>query len=248
MVERMARSLGIAHLLERRPAELSGGQRQRVALGRALVRQPRVFLLDEPLSNLDNQLRVEMRSELKELHDRVGATMVYVTHDQAEAMILSDQVVVMRDGIVQQVGAPLELYRDPANVFVAGFLGERGMSLIPGSIEVSAGSTRFVAPEVRVELPGLTEIPRTAVLGVWPEDLTVSAGDRGQMSGIVRTTELMGNRVFVKADIAGVAVTAQALPDVRLSPRAPVSFAITSPAAVRIFDADTGFAVPPRSG
>ena len=135
MVERTAASLGISALLGRRPSELSGGQRQRVALGRALVRQPRVFLLDEPLSNLDNQLRVEMRSELKELHDRVGATMIYVTHDQAEAMIVSDRVVVMRDGRVQQVGKPFDLYREPANVFVAGFLGERGMNLIPGSVE-----------------------------------------------------------------------------------------------------------------
>ena len=131
-VDEAARILGISHLLDRRPRELSGGQRQRVALGRALTRNPKAFLLDEPLSNLDAQLRTQMRAELKLLFQRVGGTVVYVTHDQAEAMTLSDRLVVMKDGEIQQVGAPLEVYNAPDNTFVARFLGSPAINLIAG--------------------------------------------------------------------------------------------------------------------
>jgi multiple sugar transport system ATP-binding protein len=126
--------LGLASLLDRFPKELSGGQRQRVAMGRAIVRDPQVFLFDEPLSNLDAKLRVTMRAEIKQLHHRLGATIVYVTHDQIEAMTLADRIVVMHDGRVEQVGAPLDLYDAPANAFVAGFIGSPAMNLIPGRV------------------------------------------------------------------------------------------------------------------
>jgi ABC-type sugar transport system ATPase subunit len=244
MVERTASSLGIGALLGRRPSELSGGQRQRVALGRALVRQPRVFLLDEPLSNLDNQLRVEMRSELKELHERVGATMIYVTHDQAEAMILSDRVVVMRDGVVQQIGPPLALYREPANVFVAGFLGERGMNLIPGSLDVGEAGRHFVADGVRLDLTAQAPAIASVVLGAWPEDLVIAPAGDAQLTGKVRTTELMGDRVYVKADVAGVPVTALAPADFRAVHGSTVGLRVAAPDAVRLFDATSGAALP----
>ena len=133
-VQEAAEILGIQELLKRKPRQLSGGQRQRVALGRAIVRHPQVFLFDEPLSNLDAKLRVQMRVELKKLHNRLGTTAVYVTHDQVEAMTLGDRVVVMKDGLVQQVGEPLELYNEPSNLFVAGFLGSPAMNMLPSSV------------------------------------------------------------------------------------------------------------------
>src|SRR5881398_2846321 len=138
-VQDAAEILGIQELLKRKPRQLSGGQRQRVAVGRAIVRHPQVFLFDEPLSNLDAKLRVQMRVELKKLHDRLGTTAIYVTHDQVEAMTLGDRVVVMKDGLVQQVGEPLELYNEPANLFVAGFLGSPAMNFAPVQISETNG-------------------------------------------------------------------------------------------------------------
>src|SRR6201987_1283564 len=139
-VQAAAEILGIQQLLDRKPRQLSGGQRQRVALGRAIVRHPRVFLFDEPLSNLDAKLRVQMRVELKKLHLRLGTTAIYVTHDQVEAMTLGDRVVVMRDGVVQQVGEPLELYNQPANKFVAGFIGSPAMNFAGVTLSETNGS------------------------------------------------------------------------------------------------------------
>src|SRR5216117_513340 len=153
-VRHAADVLGIQALLERRPRQLSGGQRQRVALGRAIVRNPRVFLFDEPLSNLDAALRVQMRVELKRLHDRLETTAIYVTHDQVEAMTMGDRVVVMKDGVVHQVGEPQAVYDQPANTFVATFIGSPAMSLFRGALQAEGGRLGFVAPALAVPLPG----------------------------------------------------------------------------------------------
>src|SRR5471030_2028983 len=172
--ERLAKAasiLGLTDLLDRYPRQLSGGQRQRVAMGRAIVRDPQVFLLDEPLSNLDAKLRVAMRTELKELHQRLETTSVYVTHDQIEAMTMADQIVVMHDGRVEQIGAPLDLYDKPVNQFVAGFIGSPAMNFIKGKVTVN-GSASFEGPN-GVKLP-LASVPassggRPAVYGIRPE-------------------------------------------------------------------------------
>src|SRR5216117_919438 len=152
-VREAADILGIGELLKRKPRQLSGGQRQRVALGRAIVRHPRVFLFDEPLSNLDAKLRVQMRVELKKLHLRLGTTAIYVTHDQVEAMTLGDRVVVMKDGLVQQVGEPLELYNQPANKFVAGFIGSPAMNFTAVTVSEANGSLIAESSGLRIELP-----------------------------------------------------------------------------------------------
>jgi multiple sugar transport system ATP-binding protein len=176
-VEEAARLLAIDQLLDRRPRELSGGQRQRVAIGRALVRRPRAFLMDEPLSNLDAKLRVQMRAELLSLHNRLGITTVYVTHDQTEAMTLGDRVVVLDRGIVQQVDAPERLYRDPSNVFVAGFIGSPSMNLVAGALDRSGlllGSHRVeLDDDVAARLAGKQG---EVIVGFRPEDLRPSNG------------------------------------------------------------------------
>src|ERR1700752_3814921 len=183
-VQEAAGILGIEGLLKRKPRQLSGGQRQRVALGRAIVRHPRVFLFDEPLSNLDAKLRVQMRVELKKLHLRLGTTAIYVTHDQVEAMTLGDRVVVMKDGVVQQVGEPLELYNQPANKFVAGFIGSPAMNFAAVTLSETNGSLVAENSGLRIKLPDETaqrlrgHVGREVTLGVRPEDLTVAdAGD-----------------------------------------------------------------------
>ncbi|CAM3646754.1 Sugar ABC transporter ATP-binding protein [Bordetella sputigena] len=171
-VQRAARILGLEKLLDRYPRQLSGGQRQRVAMGRALVRNPRVFLFDEPLSNLDAKLRVAMRAEIKELHQRLKTTTVYVTHDQIEAMTMASKIVVMKDGLIEQTGAPLHLYDEPANMFVAGFIGSPAMNFLPG---VARGGV-FVA-DCGLALPlgdRRLEEGRRAVYGVRPEHFTVA--------------------------------------------------------------------------
>lgn len=169
-VEEVARILGLSELLRRRPAALSGGQRQRVAMGRAMVREPKAFLMDEPLSNLDAKLRVTMRAELSRLHKRLGVTTVYVTHDQQEAMTLGDRVAVMRDGVIQQVGSPTELYYRPRNVFVAGFIGSPAMNLL--RVEVSKAREIRLA-DLRLAVPDGVELPpdaREVVVGIRPSD------------------------------------------------------------------------------
>jgi len=166
-VRRAAEILSLTKLLDRYPRELSGGQRQRVAMGRAIVRNPQVFLFDEPLSNLDAKLRVQMRTEIKELHQRLKTTTVYVTHDQVEAMTMADKIVVMHDGVVEQVGAPLELYNNPANVFVAGFIGSPAMNFLKGRSERG----RFVLEDgSALPLPAsLEHLSSNAIYGIRPE-------------------------------------------------------------------------------
>ncbi len=178
-VQATAELLGLAGMLAKKPRELSGGQRQRVAIGRALVREPRLFLLDEPLSNLDAQLRAGMRVELARLHRRLGATMVYVTHDQVEAMTLGQEIVVLARGRVQQIAAPQEVYHRPANLFVAGFMGSPAMNLIPGRVTAGGGFRADGAPELRLALPaGAPLRPGEEItVGVRPEHLVPGGGD-----------------------------------------------------------------------
>ena len=208
-VTRAAEILALAPLLERYPRQLSGGQRQRVAMGRAIVRDPQVFLFDEPLSNLDAKLRVAMRSEIKELHQRLKTTSIYVTHDQIEAMTMGDKIVVMRDGIVEQTGSPLELYDNPANQFVAGFIGSPSMNFLPGTLKKSGGSAR-------IELNDGTFLPmpntaggddgQKVIYGTRPEHVELVSGGDGVSAEVV-VVEPTGADTQVFSKIAGVEVT-----------------------------------------
>jgi multiple sugar transport system ATP-binding protein len=189
-----AAKLAISHLLQRRPSQLSGGQRQRVALGRAMVRQPAVFLMDEPLSNLDAALRISMRAEIKHLHTAMQTTFVYVTHDQAEALTLADRIVVMSDGVIQQIGTPDEIYEQPRNMFVASFLGNPPINYLHGTVEAANGTTVFRHGEVRIALPAAAaagasgSIGREIVLGIRPEDVC-PPGQRPDAPTVTGTVE-----------------------------------------------------------
>jgi multiple sugar transport system ATP-binding protein len=201
-VRRAAEILDLVPLLGRYPRELSGGQRQRVAMGRAIVRDPAVFLFDEPLSNLDAKLRVQMRTEIKELHQRLKTTTVYVTHDQVEAMTMADRIVVLHDGIVEQTGAPLELYDAPANFFVAGFIGSPAMNLLKGNIRSLEGKPVFEADD-GTKLP-LASAPaasdgKPAIYGMRPEHLALG----GPLEATVAVVEPMGGETQVVASLAG---------------------------------------------
>lgn len=194
-VNEAAATLELDTLMERFPRELSGGQRQRVAIGRAIVREPDVFLFDEPLSNLDAALRVHMRVEILKLHQRLGATMVYVTHDQTEAMTLADRIVVLRDGRIEQVGTPLELYRAPVNTFVAGFIGSPAMNLLPAEVR---GGGVYVNTHVITR----SERPDGAVtLGLRPEHIV--RNDTGPLIGTVQVFEHLGGEAFVHVELEG---------------------------------------------
>jgi len=178
-VRKAADILGLAQLLERYPRQLSGGQRQRVAMGRAIVRDPQVFLFDEPLSNLDAKLRVQMRTEIKELHQRLKTTSIYVTHDQIEAMTMADKIVVMRDGVVEQIGDPLSLYDSPNNTFVAGFIGSPAMNMVPGTARTNGGDARIeFAANVALPVPrGAKAVDGQKVLyGIRPEHCMLADG------------------------------------------------------------------------
>src|SRR5881398_1317620 len=205
-VREAADILGIGELLKRKPRQLSGGQRQRVALGRAIVRHPRVFLFDEPLSNLDAKLRVQMRVELKKLHLRLGTTAIYVTHDQVEAMTLGDRVVVMKYGVVQQVGEPLELYNAPANKFVAGFIGSPAMNFANVTVTEANGSVVAENKGLRIKLPDdvaqrvRAHSSRDITLGIRPEDLTVAGpSDPPDLTfdAAVEVLEQLGSEIIV---------------------------------------------------
>jgi multiple sugar transport system ATP-binding protein len=237
-VKRAAEILGLMPLLARFPRQLSGGQRQRVAMGRAIVRDPQVFLFDEPLSNLDAKLRVAMRTEIKELHQRLRTTTVYVTHDQIEAMTMADKIVVMHDGIVEQMGTPLELYDTPANQFVAGFIGSPSMNFLKGKVK-SNGSASFEGPN-GVKLP-LASAPansegQPAVYGVRPEHFTIA--DDGAEAEIV-VVEPTGSETQVFAKLGGEQVVAVFRERHQFNPGDKIRLK-PDPALVHLFDEATG--------
>jgi multiple sugar transport system ATP-binding protein len=242
-VRQAAEILGIQPLLERRPRQLSGGQRQRVALGRAIVRHPRVFLFDEPLSNLDAKLRVQMRVELKRLHERLETTAIYVTHDQVEAMTLGDRVVVMKDGLVQQVGEPLELYGRPANRFVAGFIGSPAMNFV--EVAISGDGLWAETEGLRLQVPEHVRSHggRRLTLGVRPEALRIANGaDEHSFATKVDVVEPLGNEILLNFRAGGVPMVARVDPGVRVKAHDSIRFAF-DPQRLHFFDAKTETAI-----
>ena len=235
-VQAAAAMLQIEHLMDRRPADLSGGQRQRVAMGRAIVRDPDLFLFDEPLSNLDAKLRLEMRTEIKRLHDRLGTTIVYVTHDQVEAMTLGTLVAVMKDGVIQQLAPPQVIYDSPANVFVAGFIGSPAMNLIPAQVVSGAlvltGGSRLPLPKTPHLVNG-----QAVIAGIRPEHLSVALD--GPLSATVDVVEPTGPDTMTVLKLGDVAITAR-LPS-RFAARPGDSIRLTvETAALCLFDPATG--------
>jgi multiple sugar transport system ATP-binding protein len=257
-VQDAANLLGIAMLLDRKPRELSGGQRQRVALGRAITRNPKVFLLDEPLSNLDAKLRVQMRAELKLLFDRIQGTVLYVTHDQAEAMTMSHRVVVMNHGVVQQIGTPLEVYNMPQNEFVAGFLGSPAMNFIAGQLTRSEGALSIKGDGIDWQIPlagdGATlapsriaakaaQLPPQLIVGIRPEDINVlpyaSAPTASGQPSQVKLVEYMGSMNIYVIQVGSQQVVATTAPDFYLQPGSNV-YLQPNIAKIHFFDATSG--------
>jgi ABC-type sugar transport system ATPase subunit len=246
-VARVARVLEIDHLLERKPAQLSGGQRQRVALGRAMVRKPDIFLMDEPLSNLDAKLRVTMRAELRRFHLDLNATTVYVTHDQLEAMTMSDLIAVMHGGVVQQFGTPADVYGRPANLFVAGFIGSPPMNFLEGEIAADAGAPAFVSPGIQLALPrlaGRLAPGQRVTLGVRPQAATLAlAGGAATVRGRVWVVELLGSEKLVDVELGDKRrFTVQVRADATVGVEEDVGIRL-DPETVHIFDMDSGNAV-----
>ena len=238
-IESVADLLGMTEYLDRKPSQLSGGQRQRVAIGRAMVRDPAVFLFDEPLSNLDAQLRTQMRLEIKKLHQRVGSTIVFVTHDQVEAMTMADRIVIMKDGYIQQIGSPAEVYHKPANIFVAQFIGAPSMNMIPGrvtgtgAIALATGGTVTFARD----LPAGREV----ILGLRPEDLHPVDGD-SLIEGQVNVREPLGHETLIYVGTSNGDVIAKA--DGRTPPEIGETVRLgADPENLHIFDAATGEAL-----
>ncbi|WP_252090723.1 sn-glycerol-3-phosphate ABC transporter ATP-binding protein UgpC [Pseudomonas sp. MWU13-3659] len=247
-VSRVAKLLQIEHLLERKPGQLSGGQQQRVAMGRALARRPKIYLFDEPLSNLDAKLRVEMRTEIKLMHQRLKTTTVYVTHDQIEAMTLGDKVAVMKDGIIQQFGTPQQIYNDPANLFVASFIGSPPMNFIPVRLTKQDGRVLALldSGQARCELPlGVAADAlegREIILGVRPEQIALGAEQGNGLPGIraeVQVTEPTGPDLLVFVTLNQTKVCCRLAPDVacRVGDSLNLQF---DPARVLLFDATNG--------
>ncbi len=253
-VTEAAKILDIEHLLDRKPKALSGGQRQRVAMGRAIVRSPKVFLMDEPLSNLDAKLRVAMRTEIKKLHHKLQTTFIYVTHDQTEAMTMGTRIVVMKDGIVQQVDTPANLYTKPDNIFVAGFIGSPQMNFVDAklskegdSVYAAFGDDKIKIPEGKVtpELEGY--VGKDVVLGIRPEDLHddeafISMNPESVASAFVEVTEMMGAETYLYLTVAGKQFTA------RVNQRSTAKINDTIKIAfdtnkIHIFDKDTELAI-----
>ncbi|QFU17162.1 ABC transporter ATP-binding protein [Microvirga thermotolerans] len=236
-VKEAAAALGLVPLLDRHPRQLSGGQRQRVAMGRAIVRDPQVFLFDEPLSNLDAKLRVQMRAEIKELHQRLRTTTVYVTHDQIEAMTMADKIVVMHDGVVEQIGAPLELYDRPANLFVAGFIGSPAMNFVQGTLGGQGIVLESGAVLPLESRPGLADGSRLTV-GIRPEHLQiVPAGTPGAIPATVSVVEPTGSDTTVIARAEGGSLTVVVRDRVALRPSEPVALKPLAHQA-HLFDAE----------
>jgi multiple sugar transport system ATP-binding protein len=255
LVAEVAKTLQLDHLLKRRPGQLSGGQRQRVAMGRALVRKPRVFLFDEPLSNLDAKLRIDMRTEIKRLHQSTNATIVYVTHDQIEAMTLATKIAVLKEGVLQQVGTPFDIYNNPLNLFVADFMGSPSMNLISGKVAQTTGNATIMLERVDgapIELP----LPRTTntseltngravIMGIRPEAITDLDGADRHSKGItvvdarVDVVEPAGSDTFVVTRIGGKEVTARMRAETMVQPGQTIPFAFNLDKAL-LFDPASG--------
>ncbi|MDE5782563.1 MAG: sn-glycerol-3-phosphate ABC transporter ATP-binding protein UgpC [Lachnospiraceae bacterium] len=251
LVHEAARILDIEHLLDRKPKALSGGQRQRVAMGRAIVRNPKVFLMDEPLSNLDAKLRVQMRIEISKLHQRLETTIIYVTHDQTEAMTLGTRIVVMKDGIVQQVDTPKALYDSPQNLFVAGFMGSPQMNFIDAQVSQSGsdvllvfGSSSIKVPEVKAKaLIDGNYINKTVVVGIRPEDfhdqeIVINSMQDSVIEATIRLYEMLGAEVFLYFDIDQFSCTARVNPRTTARPGDTIKMAIDT-SKLHLFDKDT---------
>jgi multiple sugar transport system ATP-binding protein len=243
----VAKTLQISHLLDRKPSQLSGGQRQRVAMGRALVRNPQVFLFDEPLSNLDAKLRVDMRTEIKRLHQSMKTTIVYVTHDQIEAMTLATQIAVLKDGVLQQFGTPHEIYNNPSNVFVADFMGSPAMNLIPARIEANGGGvavvlTRDGSAPLQLKVANDSKLSahagREVIFGLRPEAITdMSGADRNSARVVnadchVEVVEPAGADTYVVTRLGGREVIGRMRSDMQVAPHSTVPFAFNMDKAV----------------
>ena len=251
MVRNAAKILDLTNLLDRKPKALSGGQRQRVAMGRAIVRNPKVFLMDEPLSNLDAKLRVQMRSEIAKLHQRLGTTIIYVTHDQTEAMTLGTRIVVMKDGVVQQVDTPQHLYDLPCNLFVAGFMGSPQMNFLDATVKVNGAQASLqIGDAVTVPLNAEKSKAlidggydgKTVVMGIRPENLSDHPDDLAKSNAIfkakVNVYELLGAEVFLYFDVNETPITARVDPKTTARPGSEVEFAIDTD-KVHVFDKET---------
>ncbi|MCL2055649.1 MAG: sn-glycerol-3-phosphate ABC transporter ATP-binding protein UgpC [Oscillospiraceae bacterium] len=252
-VEEAANILDITHLLDRKPKALSGGQRQRVALGRAIVREPKVFLLDEPLSNLDAKLRAQMRTELSKLHQRLGTTFIYVTHDQVEAMTMGDRIVVMKDGFIQQVDTPANLYSSPCNLFVAGFMGSPQMNFIDAKIaqkgddiviEFGQGGVEYdiALPTAKAEA-ARAYLGKEVTMGIRPENLHdeemfLSAATTGIVDAVVEVSEMMGAETYLYLSCAGQPMVARVSPRTNVKTGDAIKIAI-DPTKIHIFDKET---------
>jgi multiple sugar transport system ATP-binding protein len=250
-VREAAEVLGIHDLLGRKPRQLSGGQRQRVALGRAIVRHPQVFLFDEPLSNLDAKLRVQMRGELKRLHERLQATAIYVTHDQVEAMTLGDRIVVMKDGCIQQIGEPLEVYSRPQNKFVAGFLGSPAMNFIDVSIIETNGSLYAETAGLRIQIPAERSVRlssykgRQVTFGIRPEDLREAAADSLNSSSFeasVEVVEPLGSEILLDVQVGHHSLVARVASSFHTKRHEKIRLAFV-PERVHFFDLQTEKAI-----
>jgi ABC-type sugar transport system ATPase subunit len=248
-VRRAAEALELGELLDRRPRQLSGGQQQRVALGRALVRDPQVFLMDEPLSNLDAKLRVQTRGEIKRLQQEFGTTTVYVTHDQVEAMTMGDRIAVMNRGRLEQAGTPEELYEHPANRFVAGFIGSPSMSFAECGVRNGAGGVELHNGDVALAVPGHTDLPAELTLGVRPEHARPwrdGEGLAGPLEGEIAYVEALGRETFLGVDVApGMRFVVMVEGRATEQPGDRLRFGLV-PAGVRLFDAADGSALSGR--
>ena len=245
-IDEVAEVLGLTPYLERRPADLSGGQRQRVAMGRAIVRHPKVFLFDEPLSNLDAKLRTQMRAEIKRLHKRLGVTSIYVTHDQVEAMTLADRIVVMNDGNIEQVGTPMELFNNPANIFVAGFLGSPPMNLMRG--ELTETGARFDDVEITLDPKYHGQSGRDVIVGIRPEHVTLTAtADSTPLPISLDLVEPLGSEALLHARRGSDELVFKTETNGDIAHLSGVSEVHVPAKLTKVFDAATGRALEAQS-
>jgi len=244
-VEEVAKILGLTEYLDRKPSDLSGGQRQRVAMGRAIVRHPKVFLFDEPLSNLDAKLRTQMRSEIKRLHKRLGVTSIYVTHDQVEAMTLADRIVVMRDGRIEQIGAPMELFNNPVNTFVAGFIGSPPMNQFEAEIAAEDGGMVAITQNARIRLPAAKELlghsGRRIIVGIRPEHTSVKPVEGATAIPVeLDLVETLGSEALLHTTVGDTPFVVKTETGGRTDHLQSVETVYVMPRDIKIFDLESG--------